>query len=164
MSLEIRTATVLDAKMVCAAVRRSKTECCQADHRGDTKNHCHIPGPNDRSRQTRPRRLTRRSRGSLPLRSEVGRGQATIHRDVDTTHPARRVAAQPGNDRGHFIRERRARHALGVGLQTVCAQHGDEIAEDGGEHRAGGHAVHAHPGFPGTTLVTAPCSTQSGLP
>lgn len=37
MSLEIRTATVLDAKMVCAAVRRSKTECCQADHRGDTK-------------------------------------------------------------------------------------------------------------------------------
>lgn len=37
MSLEIRTATVLDAKMVCAAVRRSTTERCQADHRGDTK-------------------------------------------------------------------------------------------------------------------------------
>ena len=37
MSLEIRTATVLDAKMVCAAVRRSITECCEADHSGDTK-------------------------------------------------------------------------------------------------------------------------------
>lgn len=37
MSLEIRTATVLDAKTVCAAVRRSITECCEADHRGDTK-------------------------------------------------------------------------------------------------------------------------------
>lgn len=36
MSLEIRTATVLDVKMVCAAVRRSTTERCQADHRGDT--------------------------------------------------------------------------------------------------------------------------------
>lgn len=37
MSLEIRTATILDAKMFCAPVRRSKTECCQADHKGDTK-------------------------------------------------------------------------------------------------------------------------------
>jgi GNAT superfamily N-acetyltransferase len=37
MPPEIRTATILDAEAVCAVVRRSITECCKADHKGEPK-------------------------------------------------------------------------------------------------------------------------------
>jgi len=37
MPLEIRTGTVPDAKAICDLVRRSITECCEADHRGDSR-------------------------------------------------------------------------------------------------------------------------------
>ncbi len=36
MSIEIRTATVLDASEICAVLRRSISECCEADHKGDS--------------------------------------------------------------------------------------------------------------------------------
>lgn len=36
MPFEIRLATVADAKAICALVRRSITECCEADHRGES--------------------------------------------------------------------------------------------------------------------------------
>jgi GNAT superfamily N-acetyltransferase len=38
MQLEIRIATVMDAKAICVLVRRSITECCEADHKGESKN------------------------------------------------------------------------------------------------------------------------------
>ena len=34
--IEIRTATVLDASEICAVLRRSISECCEADHKGDS--------------------------------------------------------------------------------------------------------------------------------
>jgi GNAT superfamily N-acetyltransferase len=36
MPLEIRTATVLDAKAICSVVRRSIIECCRTDHQGES--------------------------------------------------------------------------------------------------------------------------------
>ena len=72
MSLEIRTATVLDAKMVCAAVRRSTTERCQADHRADTKIIATYQVQMTEAAEPGPGGFRDVLGGALPLRSEVG--------------------------------------------------------------------------------------------
>lgn len=36
MSIEIRIATVLDTSGICVVLRRSISECCEADHKGDS--------------------------------------------------------------------------------------------------------------------------------
>src|SRR3989338_2375605 len=99
-----------------------------------------------------------------PLRSEVGGGEPAIHRQVDAAHPACRVAAQEGDHRRHFVTESRALHAVGVFLHPLLAQHLHKVAQDGREHRAGGHPGRPAPPPPGEKKLWRVAPPPPGLP